>query len=147
MRKMWPLLAALVVLTSACRLETNITIDVNDDGTGMFTTEIGLDDEMSEILEGFGGADLLGSLDLGDGTSETRTEGAMTYVSSSQTFASTEELKGVVEANDDQASFDEFELEVDEAGARVVAKTGSTPTRFPLTFHPLTMICSPPACS
>lgn len=123
MRKMWPVLAALVVLTSACRLETNVMINVNEDGTGTFTTELGLDDEMNEILEGFGGsAELLGSLDLGDGATETRIEGDMTYVSSSQSFASIDELKAVVAENEDQATFDEFEFDVDEDGARIVAK-------------------------
>lgn len=123
MRKMWPLLAALVVLTSACRLETNVNIDVNDDGSGTFTAELGLDEEMSEILEGFGGsAELLGGLDLGDGATETRTEGDMTFISSSQTFASTDEVKTIVAENEDQATFEEFELDVDEEGALFVAR-------------------------
>jgi len=126
MRKMWPILAALVVLTSACRLETNVSIDVNEDGSGTFTAEIGLDQEMRDALEGFGGSDdLLSSLELGDGTpTETRTEGDMTYVSSTQSFADAVELQTVIDANEDQASFEEFELEVTEDGARLVAKTG-----------------------
>lgn len=126
MRKMWPVLAALVVLTSACRLETNVSIDVNEDGSGTFTAEIGLDQEMRDALEGFGGSDdLLSSLELGDGTpTETRVEGDMTYISSTQSFADTAELQTVIDANDDQASFEDFELEVTEDGARLVAKTG-----------------------
>jgi hypothetical protein len=126
MRKMWPVLAALVVLTSACRLETNVSIDVNEDGSGSFTAEIGLDQEMRDALEGFGGSDdLLSGLELGDGTpTETRTEGDMTYISATQSFADTTELKTVLDSNQDQASFEEFELEVTEDGARLVARTG-----------------------
>ncbi len=126
MRKMWPILAALVVLTSACRLETNVSIDVNEDGSGTFTAEIGLDQEMRDALEGFGGSDdLLSGLDLGDGTpTETRTEGDMTYISATQSFADPTELKTVVDANQDQASFEEFELDVTEDGARLIARTG-----------------------
>ena len=127
MRKMWPILAALVVLTSACRLETNVSIDVNEDGSGQFTAEIGLDEEMRDALEGFGGSDeLLSGLELGDGTpAETRTEGDMTYISSTQTFADTAELQTVLDANQEQASFEDFELEVTEDGARLLAKTGA----------------------
>ncbi len=126
MRKMWPILAALVVLTSACRLETNVSIAVNEDGSGTFTAELGLDEEMREALEGFGGSDeLLSGLELGDGTpTETRTEGDMTYISSTQSFTDTADLQRVIDANQEQASFEDFQLEVDEDGARVVAKTG-----------------------
>jgi hypothetical protein len=124
---MWPVLAAVVVLTSACRLETNVSIDVNEDGSGTFTAEIGLDQEMRDALEGFGGSDdLLSGLELGDGTpTETRTEGDMTYVSSTQSFADPAELQTVIDANQEQASFEDFELEVTEDGARLVAKTGA----------------------
>lgn len=124
MRKMWPVLAALVVLTSACRLETNVSIDVNEDGSGVFTAEIGLDQEMRDALEAFGGSDeLLSGLDLGeDCPPETRTEDDMTYVTCTQPFADTAELQAVLAANADQASFEDFDLEVTEDGARVVAK-------------------------
>lgn len=126
MRKMWPILAALVVLTSACRLETNVSIDVNEDGSGTFTAEIGLDQEMRDALEGFGGSDdLLAGLELGDGTTETRSEGDMTYISSTQTFTDPAQLQTVIDANQEQASFEDFELEVTEDGARLLAKTGA----------------------
>ena len=127
MRKMWPVLAALVVLTSACRFETNASIEVNEDGSGTFTTEVGLDEEMRNALEGFGNADeFLAGFDLGDGTpTETRTEGDMTYESSTQSFADVAELQQVIEANEAQAAFEEFTLEVTEDGARLVARTGS----------------------
>lgn len=127
MRKMWPLLAALVVLTSACRLETNVIIDVNDDGSGTITTELGLDEEMQNLLESFGGGeDLLSGLDLGDGTTptETRVEGDMTFFSASRSFTDPSEVQALLDANQDQASFEDFQLSVDDNGAVLVARTG-----------------------
>lgn len=126
MRKLLPLLAAVVLLTSACRLETNVTIDVNEDGSGSFTTELGLDEEMQGVLESFGGGeDLLSGLDLGGATpTETRVEGAMTYYSASQEFTDVAELESLLNDNQDQVAFDEFTLEVTEDGASFIAKTG-----------------------
>jgi len=125
-RKMWPVLAALVILTTACRFETNATFEINDDGSGRFMAELGLDDEMRDLLESFGGGDdLLSGLDIGGGEPvETRIEGDMTFFSSSQSFADTAELKAILENNNDQVTFEELDLEVDERGARFVAKTG-----------------------
>lgn len=127
MRKMWPVLAALVVLTSACRLETNLIMNVNDDGSGTLTTELGLDQEMQDALASFGGGgdDFLSGLEFGDATpTETRTEGDMTYYGATQDFASIDELRDFLDSNQDQADFEEFRLEVDESGARLVARTG-----------------------
>ncbi len=126
MRKMWPLLAALVVLTSACRLETNVTIDVNDDGSGTITTELGLDQEMQDLLESFGGGeDLLSGLDFGDASpTETRVEGDMTFFGASQTFTDPSEVQSLLDENQDQASFEDFQLTVDEEGAVLIARTG-----------------------
>ena len=131
MRKMWPVLAALVVLTSACRLETNVTINVEEDGSGTFVTELGLDDEMQGLLESFGGSeDLLSGLDLGGETPvETRTEGEMTYFAASQAFTDIAQLRSLLEENQDQAAFDDFQLDVDEDGALLVAKTGPLGTQ------------------
>ncbi|NND03967.1 MAG: hypothetical protein HKN91_14390 [Acidimicrobiia bacterium] len=126
MRKMWPVLAALVVLTSACRLETNVIIDVNDDGSGVITTELGLDQEMQDLLESFGGGeDLLSGLDLGDGTpTETRTEGDMTFFGATQSFSDPSEVQALLDQNQDQASFEDFQLSVDDNGAVLIARTG-----------------------
>jgi len=126
MRKMWPVLAALVVLTSACRLETNVTIDVAEDASGTFVTELGIDEEMQGLLESFGGSeDLLAGLDLGGATPvETRTEGDMTYYAASQSFTDITELRSLLDENQDQAAFEQFELDVNEDGALLIAKTG-----------------------
>lgn len=126
MRKMWPILAALVVLTSACRLETNLSIDVNDDGSGTVTTELGIDEEMQGLLESFGGGDdILSGLDFGGATpTETRVEGDMTFFGATQTFTDVSQIRALLDENQDQASFEEFELTVDDAGAKLVARTG-----------------------
>lgn len=126
MRKMWPVLAALVVLTSACRLETNLSIDVAGDGSGTVTTELGIDEEMQGLLESFGGGtDILSGLEFGTATpTETRVEGDMTFFGASQDFTDVSEVRDLLDENQEQASFEEFELTVDEAGAKLVARTG-----------------------
>jgi hypothetical protein len=128
---MWPVLAALVVLTSACRLETNVTINVAEDGSGTFVAELGIDDEMQGLLESFGGSeDLLAGLDLGGVTpAETRTEGDMTYFAATQAFTDIAQLQAILDENQDQAAFEEFQLDVNEDGALLVAKTGPLSTQ------------------
>lgn len=126
MRKMWPALVALVILTTACRLETNVIIEVQDDGSGTVTTELGLDEEMQGLLESFGGGeDILAGLDFGTANpTETRVEGDMTFFGASQSFTDVAEVQTLLDENQDQASFEEFELSVDEDGATLVARTG-----------------------
>ncbi len=57
MRRLLPLLALLVLLTTACRIETNIGAQINADGSGVISVEIGLDDEAADVMEQFGGGE------------------------------------------------------------------------------------------
>lgn len=127
MRRMWPVLVVLVVLVSACRLETNLTIELNADASGTLITELGLDQEMRNLLESFGGGDdLLSGLDLGGGApTETRIDGEMTYFSATQSFTDLAELDRLVAENQDQAPFERFEISVDEEGALLIAKAAA----------------------
>lgn len=54
MRKVIFLLAALTVILTGCRLESNISFDINEDASATFGLEIGVDDEFLEFFEGFG---------------------------------------------------------------------------------------------
>jgi hypothetical protein len=84
MRKYILIFGLLTLVLSACRIESNITIDINDDGSAEVIFEVGIDDEFLELMSD-NGADLgdlvgdLGSLPGGDGEVSTRKEGDMNY--------------------------------------------------------------------
>ncbi len=57
MRRLLPLLALLVLLTAACRIESNIGAQINADGSGVITAEIGYDEEAAGFIEQFAGGE------------------------------------------------------------------------------------------
>lgn len=85
MRKIWLLALAAALLTTACRIETNVLIDLNADGTGSFGFEFGMDDEFRQLIaaqgDGFNLGDIFGDLggDLPGATFTERTEGDMMF--------------------------------------------------------------------
>lgn len=67
MRRFLPPLALLILLTAACRMEMNISAEVEVDGSGTISAEIGYDDEAATFIEQFGaGEDLFGDNPLAD---------------------------------------------------------------------------------
>ena len=53
MRRLFALIAVLVLVTAACKIETNFGAIINADGSGTIILEIGMDDEAAEFfLEG-----------------------------------------------------------------------------------------------
>ncbi|MEN8041737.1 MAG: hypothetical protein ABFR95_09560 [Actinomycetota bacterium] len=98
MRKYVLAFFALTLLLSACRIESNIRIDIAEDGSAGVGVEIGFDEELLDLATQGGGDldDMIGDLpDFGDGVSEPiqRVEGDMTYF-------------GVQTAVDDLATWD-----------------------------------------
>ena len=84
MRKYILIFGLLTLVLSACRIESNITIDINDDGSAKVSFEVGIDDEFLELMSsnGANADDLiadLGSLPGGEGNVSTRKEGDMNY--------------------------------------------------------------------
>jgi len=68
MRRILILVAALALLTTACKIEINAELTIDADKSGTVTMEIGYDDEILALAEADGGspADLLGDFDLED---------------------------------------------------------------------------------
>lgn len=67
MRRLLPLVALVALLTAACRIEMNIGADIHQDGSGVISAEIGLDEEAAGMMEQFGGeGDLFGENPLAD---------------------------------------------------------------------------------
>ena len=102
MRRIWLLGIAVALLTTACRIETNVLIDLNADGSGTFGFEFGLDDEFRELVssqgEGFDAGEIFGALgtDLPGATVTERTEGDMMFTVAKFSFANQAELRSVI---------------------------------------------------
>lgn len=85
MRKFVLLFSLLVLVLSACRIESNLVFDINEDGSAAVGVEIGLDDEFKELIGSQAGESVDDFLDdifseVGDAADiETRQDGDMTY--------------------------------------------------------------------
>lgn len=84
MRKIIILIALLTVVLTACRLETNVSIEINDDGSAIIGLEVGLDEEFLGLIESAGVVEGEGFLDeifsgIDGDVLEPRVEGDMTY--------------------------------------------------------------------
>ena len=91
MRKYLFLTVLLALALSACRVETNVLLSIDEDGSGAVGFEIGMDQEFRDLMEQSGGSldDLLTELpDFGgdDVTPITRTDGDMEYVGAQTTI-------------------------------------------------------------
>lgn len=53
MRRLIPLLMLLALISTACRIESNLIAEINTDGSGVIGAEIGYDEEAAAIFEQF----------------------------------------------------------------------------------------------
>ncbi len=118
----------LALLLSACRIESNILLEINEDGSATVGAEVGFDEEMLDLVGQNGGdpSDILGDLpDLGgEGTEPIqRVEGDMTYFGVKTTVddLSTFDFDGL-----DGQTFSEFTYEFDDSSATLAAKVDAT---------------------
>lgn len=128
MRKLLLLAAAVALLTTACRAEANFILDVDETGAGVVTAEVGIDDELMEVLDSVGGGTDQLFLQLPEGTDvEERREGDMTFYASTESFGDTAELEEqLVLFEEADTVFEDLELVIDD-GAAVLNATVSTP--------------------
>ena len=104
MRRIWLMALTAALLTTACRMEMNVLIDINADRSGTFGFEIGMDDELRALVaaEGgeFGFGDLLDGLgtEVPGATVTERTEGDMTFTGAAFEFANETEFQEVIAA-------------------------------------------------
>jgi hypothetical protein len=98
MRKYLLLFALLAIVLAACRVESNVTLDIAEDGSASVGAEIGFDEEFKQLIEQSGAStdDVFGDLpSFGGNEVQTteRTDGDMTFY-------------GVVTQVDDLSDFD-----------------------------------------
>lgn len=113
-----------MVLTTACRAEAIFSLDVDEDGSGTFSADVGIDDELMGLVEQAGGSidDLLALVPDGEDV-ETRREGDMTFYTVEDGFADASALRnsaGVFEGAN--VSLRDVTLVVEDGGARLDAQ-------------------------
>ena len=112
MRKIWLLAIAAALLTTACRIETNILIGLNADGSGSFGFEIGMDEEFRQLVteqgEGFALDDFSSGFgELPGATTSERQDGDMMYSIVTVDFADAAGFQEVIAAGGEEgAEFD-----------------------------------------
>ncbi len=118
----------LALLLSACRIESNIMLDINEDGSAVVGAEVGFDEEMLNLVSQGGGdpSDILSELpDLGGEGFEPieRVEGDMTYYGATTVVdnLSTYDFGGL-----QGETFSEFSYEFDDSSATLAAKVDAT---------------------
>lgn len=127
-RKYTLIFIVLALMLTACRIESNIGLDIEEDGSAILTAEIGFDDEFLALMGSQGGFtedDLLADLISGtDGEFTERREGDMNY------FAATTEIDDLTtwDGEVDTAGFSSFDFSVDDDGARLDATLVSDDT-------------------
>jgi hypothetical protein len=122
MRKYTLIFIVLTLVLAACRIESNIGLDIAEDGSAKLTIEVGFDDEFLALLGSQGGGftedDLLGDLISGtDGEFTERREGDMNYFATTTDIADLSTWDGDV----DTAGFSNFSYSFDDEGARLSA--------------------------
>jgi hypothetical protein len=105
MRRILLLALMAALFTTACRIEANVLIDLNDDGSGSLGFELGMDEEFRTLIEQDGGeglefADPFSGLDTGlpGAVATSRTEGDLTYNGATVAFTNQAELQQVIAA-------------------------------------------------
>ena len=115
------LVAAVVVLGGACRVHTNISVDVKENGSGTVTVEIGLDDDALKKAP-----NLEQTLRVQDLTAHgwtvtgpVKEDDGFTYVTATKPFANPDEVIGIFrEISGDKGPFRNFTLSRNRTFAR-----------------------------
>lgn len=118
----------LALLLSACRIESNVILDINEDGSATVGAEVGLDEEMLDIVSQSGEdpTELLSDLpSLGGEEVEpiNRVEGDMTFFGFTTTV---EDLSTYDFAGLQGETFSEFIYEYDDSSATLTATVDAT---------------------
>jgi hypothetical protein len=122
MRKVLLLIAVLTVVLAGCRVETNLILDIEEDGSALVGAEIGYDEEFRQLLEQSGADpdDLFSDLPtVGDDVvTIERTEGDMTYTG---VASNVDDLSVIATESTELESFSSFSYEFDDDGATLAA--------------------------
>lgn len=126
MRKYLLLAALLTIVLTACRVESNVALDINEDGSATVTAEIGFDEEFQQLLtqSGANPDDLIGDLPSFGDTSVTPTErvdGDMTYYGVTTEVEDLSDFDTASGVGDMFSSFSSFSYTFDDSSASLDA--------------------------
>jgi hypothetical protein len=129
MRKMLPVIAVLAIVLAGCRIETNVILDIEEDGSALVGAEIGYDEEFRQLLEQSGANpdDLFADLPaIGEDVVTTeRVEGDMTFQG---VVSSVDDLSTVAVESTELEAFSAFSYAFDEDGATLSATVSAGDT-------------------
>lgn len=129
MRKYLVMFALLAVVLTACRIESNVILDIEEDGSAVVGAEIGFDEEFRELLGDMGEGspeDLFGELpDFGGENVQPteRTEGDMTFYGVTTTI---EDLSTLDASSTAGEAFETFSYTFDDETATLSATVAPT---------------------
>ena len=134
MKRLSIIIALLSLLAAGCRADVRLLLNIGEDGSGDISVEVGVDDELDQLVTQFFGPseEVLPDLDLGiDGERATRAENGLTVYTTTVTFAETAEIADAAAGN-----FTDLSLEVTDAGASLEATLDISgeldPSQFPV---------------
>ena len=129
MRKYLLIFAMLAIVLTACRIESNVNLDIEEDGSALVLVEVGFDDEFRQLLTGQTGGseeDFVNEiLAVGDTSLVQRSEGDMTYYGAAQEI---EDLSQGIPVDAAEEMFTSFDYSFDEDGATLNAQIQSVDT-------------------
>lgn len=115
MKRLSIALALLSILAAGCRAEVRILLDVTEEGNGNLAAEVGINQQLQDLITQLFGSDseeVISGLDLGlEGTATTRTEGDMTVYTTEVEFTEVEEIPDAAAGN-----FTSFRLDLADEG-------------------------------
>lgn len=135
MGRLWRLGIVLALVAVSCRAEANVLLEILEDGSGTYTVELGLDEELEGLLASFTGGDgggILPGFDLDiPGLSgnpleslESRVEGDMTFYADTESFSTPDELERLIESAGGDNNFETFDLTVEGDIVTLIAQAG-----------------------
>jgi len=119
MKRFALLVALLAVLISGCRAEVRLLLDVSEDGSGTVTAEVGINNQLRDLIDQLAGDSetIISGLDLGlEGDGTTRTEGEMTVYATQAAFDDEADIATAAAGN-----FTSFTLEITDDGTSLEA--------------------------
>lgn len=116
MRRLTAMAMLLALVAVACKIETNVAANLNADGSGTVTFEIGFDEEAATLLQG---EDPTSDFPAEAQVTQVERDG-LTYYQASLAFADAEELTELM-LNSDQAPFDTFSVSFSDTSVTVNA--------------------------
>ena len=129
MRKYLLIFTMLAIVLTACRIETNVNLDIEEDGSAVVLVEVGMDDEFREAMTGQTGAteeDFINEiLSFGDTSLVQRSEGDMSYFGAAQEI---DDLSQGLPLDAAEDMFTAFNYSFDEDGAKLTASIQSADT-------------------